>query len=544
MAIVDANGRPIQSARLREPQTSSLVHLHREFAGHPAKGLTPARLAQILEQAEYGSLLAQHELFADMEEKDAHIQAEMHKRKMAVIGLDWTLAPPRDASRREEKAAAELEYLLCDELDIEDLLFDCLDAIGHGFACLEIEWRQAGGRWLPCLHFRPQTWFTVAPERRNELRLRDNASPYGAELQPFGWVPHVHRSRSGYLARVGLHRTLAWPYLFKNYSVRDLAEYLEIHGLPLRLGKYPLGASAEEKSALMQAVVGMGHAAAGIVPEGMLVEFVSATSAGSADPFKLMIDWCEASQSKAILGGTLTSQTGANGNRSLGDVHNEVRLDIRNSDSRQLAQTLSAHLVYPVAVLNGLMHPDRVPVWSFDVQEPEDLALYADALPKLVNIGAKIPSRYIHEKLRIPEPEADEPILQAAAPASLPSPPGRGQGEGPSLPSPSGRGTGGEGKSAAALGYAALAQPTGDPDPTPATLYTDQLARRGADTIADQIEVIRAKVETAESLEQLRDDLLGMYGDLPSGELTKVMGLAFACADLAGRFDVRDEVDG
>ncbi|WP_308197178.1 phage portal protein family protein, partial [Achromobacter xylosoxidans] len=40
--------------------------------------------------------------------------------------------------------------------------------------------------------------------------------------------------RSGYIARTGLFRVLAWPWLFKNFAVRDLAEFLEIYGLPLR----------------------------------------------------------------------------------------------------------------------------------------------------------------------------------------------------------------------------------------------------------------------------------------------------------------------
>ncbi len=61
-------------------------------------------------------------------------------------------------------------------------------------------------------------------------------------LRPFGWISHTGKAKSGYLSRTGLIRVLAWPYLFKNYSVRDLAEFLEIYGLPLRVGKYPDGA--------------------------------------------------------------------------------------------------------------------------------------------------------------------------------------------------------------------------------------------------------------------------------------------------------------
>ena len=94
--------------------------------------------------------------------------------------------------------------------------------------------------------------------------------------------------------------TLVWHFLFKNYSVRDLAEFLEIYGLPVRLGKYPEGATEKEKATLLQAVLSIGHNAGGIIPRGMEIEFQNAAS-GQADPFVVMMDWCERSMSKAIL---------------------------------------------------------------------------------------------------------------------------------------------------------------------------------------------------------------------------------------------------
>jgi phage gp29-like protein len=54
------------------------------------------------------------------------------------------------------------------------------------------------------------------------------------------------------------------------------------------------------------------------------------------------------------------------------------------------------------------------------------------------------------------------------------------------------------------------------------------------------VNAIQAKVEQAESLEALRDDLLNSYGDLDNSELKKRMALAFAAADLSGRFDVHE----
>lgn len=57
------------------------------------------------------------------------------------------------------------------------------------------------------------------------------------------------------------------------------------------------------------------------------------------------------------------------------------------------------------------------------------------------------------------------------------------------------------------------------------------------------IAVIKTKLASAESLESFQAELVNMYGDLPSDDLTKVMSLAYATADLAGRFDVVREIN-
>jgi phage gp29-like protein len=118
------------------------------------------------------------------------------------------------------------------------------------------------------------------------------------------------------------------------------------------------------------------------------------------------------------LGGTLTTQTAANGNRSLGEVHDEIRTHIRNHDAKQLAATLSSQLIGAIIRINGLNLRAR---WKFDTQEPEDLSLYADSLPKLVAVGMRIPSTWAHDKLRIPLPEEGEDVLEAPKPEPMPA---------------------------------------------------------------------------------------------------------------------------
>lgn len=527
--ILGPDGQPIPMPDLEEPQTSRLLHLQRELQTHPTRGLTPSRLAKILDAAETGDLVAQFELFEDMEEKDGHIAAEMGKRRRACV-LDWDVVPPEGADAAETKNAAQLGELLMEIPDFEDMVFDLTDAIGKGYACLEIEWHRVEGYWVPkTITHRPQSWFTLHRGYRQELRLRSNNTVDGVmgdPLRAFNWITHIHKAKSGYLERAALFRQLVWTYLFKNYSVGDLAEFLELIGV-LRLGKYPPGASEKEKATLLRALAAIGHNASGIIPEGMLIEFHN-VAPGDPKAFQAMIDWCERNQSKVILGGTLTSGAdGAASTNALGNVHNEVRKDLRNGDIRQANTTLTRDLVFAVASLNGLAPGGlrRLPQFRLKAQEREDLKAFADSLPHLIDYGIHPPVAWAHEKLGIPMAQGNEPVLM---------PPQRV----PAIP-----------PMAAATAWhqgfaAATAQPSQAAAVPPQAAMAPQLAAAARAPAAAWVEQIRALVGRAASLEEIRDGLAALSPDMTLDQYAAAMAEALAAAQLAGRYEVLQEAAG
>lgn len=403
-----------------ETQTNEarVTETGRIISEHPSYRITPAKLKSILEDAERGDITAQHELFIDIEERDSCIAANIQTRKRAILTLDWRIAEPRHAGIQGEKLQAEIDQLFYQMPMLEDLLMDMMDAVGHGFSALEISWEQLEGKWIP-VKFTPcpPSWFRL--DKNDHLLLKTPDNPMGEPLRPFGWVVHSHKSRTVQLARMGLFRTLAWLYMFKHYSVHDFAEFLELYGMPIRLGKYPIGASNDEKRTLLKALAQIGHNAAGIMPEGMSVELHNAANAGGAsgnNPFLQMIDWCEKSTARLILGQTLTS--GADGKTStnaLGQVHNEVRRDLLVSDAKQIAQTITQQIILPYLQLNfdPAISLARVPYFEFDTKEYADLSLLAEAIPKLVGVGVRIPENWVRDKLGIPEPQEQELILSA-----------------------------------------------------------------------------------------------------------------------------------
>mgnify|MGYP000845827829 FL=1 len=419
MAKKDKKSKILKPETALQTDVAQITATGRVIAEHPSNFITPQKMRALFEDAENGDIRAQHELFADIEERDSDIAANMGTRKRALLTLNWRVAPPRNATPEEEKLSDQA-YEMMDSLPtLEDLIMDLMDAVGHGFSALEVEWVFSDGLYLPrnFIH-RPQSWFKW--DKDDGLLLRTRENPEGEALWPLGWVVHTQKSRSVQQARNGLFRTLAWLYMFKHYAVHDFAEFLELYGMPIRIGKYGAGATQKEKNTLLRAVAEIGHNAAGIMPEGMEIELHNAASGTTAtsNPFLQMADWCEKSAARLILGQTLTS--GADGKSStnaLGNIHNEVRRDLLGSDAKQVAQTITSQIIGPFLQINyPNADPNRVPKFEFDTREPEDIAVFADAIPKLVDVGVQIPESWVRDKLVIPDVQEGEAVLVRQVP--------------------------------------------------------------------------------------------------------------------------------
>lgn len=497
---------------LQSDDLPRVANLKREFAEHPSKGLTPARLYTIIEAAEHGDLKAQSELFEDMEEKDPQIGANLAKRRLLAAELEWQVVPP-DSATAQEKKATDFCIEVLNGIEVEDLVQDMGSGLGHGWANLEIPWHREGKTHVidqPIL--RPHSWFRLHPDDQNHITLRDG-SPNGADLWPLGWMQHRHKAKPGYIARSGLMRMLVWPYLFQNYAIGDLAELLEIYGIPARVGTYPANASDKEKSALLRAVVGMANRAGGIVPEGMSIEFKEAAQ-GKNDMFETMINWCERSKAKIILGNILTSGTGEGTNtNALGNIHAREQQSLINSDIRQYSGTITRDLLWPLAALNfGVEDLRRAPKFFMDSGEVEDYEALARALPVFVNMGARISTRWLHERTRIPEATDDEEYLQPLT----------------------GRFDDGFGAYRAALKTASKPAVAADQ-------IAQQMNVRGQATVGAWLQKVEDILEAADSLDEARAMLVAAFGELDSKELEGELGEALMAAHAAGRWELEQQ---
>jgi SPP1 gp7 family putative phage head morphogenesis protein len=392
--------------------------------GRQAGGLTPQRVARLLEEANQGDPRAFCELLEEVEDRDAHLLGVLAVRKRAVANLAWRIEPAADTPA-DRQAATWCERVVREIDGLEGGFVDLLDAIYKGFAVCEIGWGLRAGRHVPVeLSYRPQRWFRPDPDDPELWRLLDPVDPvWGVPLQPHGYVVHVAKAKSGFPTQAALGRVLVWLYLFKAYALKDWVAYCEMFGSPLRVGKFPAGSKKPDIDALYAALVQLGVDAAAVVPADMQVDFVSDTgNRTGGDTFERLLQWTDRAASKAILGQTLTTEEGTSGTQALGTVHNEVRQDIVVADAKQLARTLRRDLLEPLVRFNfpGL----EAPQWVFAAEPPRDeqvvtatqtarAAVFAAAR----QLGVPVPLAQVRDELDIREPTGGEPVLGPPPPS-------------------------------------------------------------------------------------------------------------------------------
>lgn len=412
--------KQVKARLARKPDFGEIAvsQVQDKYSDYPSNGLTPQRLAAIFKEADTGDVFRQMELFEEMEEKDPHLFSQLQTRKNAVTGLDYEIIPFDSDNPRDKEIAEFVADQINGIENFEDIEIDLLDAIGKGFSVSEIIWGYDDGHVVAQdIRRRPQKrffWDSVD----DSFRVRTPDHEEGITLPENKFILHRYKARSGHPSRAGILRVVAWMYLFKNYDIKDWIGFAEVYGLPLRLGKYAPGASEEDKRALMQALVQIGADAAGIIPDGTSIDFITTEKTSSIDLYDRLARYCDEQISKAVLGQTLTSDSGG-GSYAQSKTHNEVRHDLTVADCKALAATLRRDLIRPLVIFN-FGEDKRVPYLRYDCEEAEDLQQTATIVGTLIQqTGLQVPTSYLYKKFSIPKPEPGEEI---AKPASYGSP--------------------------------------------------------------------------------------------------------------------------
>ena len=516
--FLDAYGRPIQREALKREQaaaTSGSVRRPRSL--DEAAGLTPVRLANLLRASTNGNPEAYLALAEDMEERDLHYAGVLSSRKMQVAGLEIAVeAAGNDAASIKH---ADLMREIVDRDSFESELIDILDAIGKGFSCTEIIWDTSEKQMFPAeLKWRDPRWFQFDLETGEIPLLRTNGAP--EPLAPYKWIFHTAKAKSGLPIRGGIARAVCWAYLFKSFTARDWAIFIEAYGQPLRLGKYGPDASEKDKGILLEAVVNVGTDYAAIVPSSMAIEFIKAELAGSHELYEKRCDWLDRQTSKVVQGQTGTTD-GISGGYAQAKVHEGTKSDIERSDAHQLRATLRRDLVRPAVDLN--FGPQKLyPKITIGRPEDIDLQKWMANIKTFVSMGGKVGMTFVGDKLGVPDPDEDEELLGPRQEAKTPpddEPPAKPAAR--KLP-----------PSAAHRAGPPAAKDAID-DATDAALANDGWEPM----IAPMLDGLEEKIAAAGSLDEARKALADHFRTLQVDQLAEILARLAFNARLAGEYD-------
>ncbi len=375
-------------------------------SNNPSRGLTPEKLARILLEADNGNILEQMELFEEMEEKDPHLFSQLQTRKNAVVGLDYEIIPASE-SEFDIQVADFIKEVFDEFEDFEDVLMDLLDAIGKGISFVEIIWKYENGKMLvdkfKTIQQKHFYW-----DEKDVLKLVTEENPQGEELAKYKFITHKYKAKSGHPARAGILRIISYMYLFKNYTMKDWVTFCEVYGMPIRIGTYDPSASDDDKADLLNALLSLGSDSAGIHPTNTDIKVIESNKQSSAQIYESLARFCDEQMSKAILGQTLTSDSG--GSHAQSKTHNEVRHDLTVADCKALAKTIRRDLIKPLVEINfGI--DTKVPKLKFDCDESEDLEMWVNIYKALINdLGLKIPEEHLHKVFGVPKAVEESPV--------------------------------------------------------------------------------------------------------------------------------------
>lgn len=519
--LVDQFGRPLkrvpQSQLLEREAVPALGSIRSIQSGHPADGLTPPRLAAILRESEIGDATAYLELAEQMEEKDLHYAAVLGVRKRAIRSLDVQVAPGDTSAAAGE--LADMTRATLTSAAVRTSLIDMMDALGKAYSVTEILWEREGkGLRIGGMELVDPRWFEFDRDNGAYLYLRDNAGPQPLSLNKY--IIHMAKAKSGLPIRGGLARLAGWAYLFKNYTLKDWAIFLEAYGHPLRLGKYGTSSSPEDRRTLLRAARQIGVDMAAIIPKDMDLEVIAAATTGADKMYEGNARYWDEQLSKGVLGQVATTDAIAGGH-AVGNIHEKVRDDIRDADAEQLATTLQRDLA---GALKRLHFPDNVPLPTISFPPPEsvDPKLMMELMEKGPKAGLKIAVAQVREVFALREPEDGEEVLEPPKPDEPPA----------TLPVPPDELALAKGKRQAASRL--------DPPRDSIDALIDELIAGGElqDAMASEIGGLIEAVSRARDVDEV-NDILAAFGAAPTAAMQDLLTRSTYASRLAGEVGAR-----
>lgn len=357
------------------------------------KNIDVDQIHNILEAAQTGALRDLFSLYRDILLSDSHLQAELGKRKLAVLGDPYSIMPV-DKKNQDDVLTATITkealeatpgfFIACGHL---------LDAVLWPVALVEKVYRPVSGQpgRYELAELVPVPHQLLDYSVTGRLRVRDvdpvSGYPTGNTQEPDPNRYIIHR---GHLLTTpdnwgGPMRSLVFWWLLSVMDREWWARFLDRYGSPFLVGKYDQNDDAS-RSILERAFSYATKIGGLVVSKETEVEIKQAATQSSGDAYEKFLQIAQREKSKLILGQTLSAEAQSTGLGShVAQEQGEVRSDIRQFDGMMLAQCLRDQLLTQFVRINNL--PGRAPKLVWGSESADDAKAVSEMLESLSRAG-------------------------------------------------------------------------------------------------------------------------------------------------------------
>lgn len=375
-AVVPTSRRTIADSRSEPPNL--------------ARGVTVEFIHGVIASAEGGQTRDLFALYRDMILTDSHLQSEITKRKLAVLGDAMQFVPPDKTLEADTVTAAAVQSTIT---SLPGWLRTCsflLDASLYPVSVIEKVYKGSGsGYVIDALIPVP---YQLLDFTDGHLMIFDSDPQNGQTrsekhvADPNRYIVHRGHLLSSPDNWGGPMRSVLFWWLLSTVDREWWAKFLDRYGSPFLLGKF----HDEEGRTILERAFSLATRLGGLaVSESTNVEIKQAAASDSGQAFEAFHTLCQREKSKLVLGQTLSAESQPTGIGSGASVIQEnVRQDIRKFDARMLAETIRDQLILQFCQINRL--PGRPPSLSWGSETTEGVASTTGLLKSLYDAGLQV----------------------------------------------------------------------------------------------------------------------------------------------------------
>jgi phage gp29-like protein len=399
-----------------------------ERLGLIPREVSPSKMRSVIQNAATGDLGDLYEVYEKMESTDSRYGGLVASLKSAMGGMPLKVIAAEGRSEGEKRLAEDYATVIEENLamlDTHNLIKAFADVYITGAKVFSMSYR---------LEEYPYNRQIAVIDKVREvsgqrlgMETNQNSDHYGELLvkslqRPEG-VPvstlderRIFEVSDGdkenkYDLAGAARRCLGW-YVTKIYAQLWWTEFVETYGQPIRIGRYPSGASDSAKNVMKGFLKMLGKSAYGLFPSGMEMQLLEPSGSANPATFKDLLETANKEMAVTILGQAETVGGQKRGSHAKVRELNSIRFEILQNVAKIIEKGFK-HLTKNIIRVNygGQYNARLLPRVQPILVNPQDTEKKIQVFEKAAQMGVQIPIDHIHEQLGIPKAKPGESII-------------------------------------------------------------------------------------------------------------------------------------